>query len=88
MGLSQFVVTKSKIRMGFMPSDPAQKLSKHVIQPEILTAFVTRPQSRYKLTPDIAIERKVVGVEKEDLMATADAVLRELGRYIRKKTAN
>ncbi len=49
---------------------------------------MTRPQSRYKLTPDIALERKVVGPEKEDLLATADAVLRELARFIRKKDTN
>jgi transcription-repair coupling factor (superfamily II helicase) len=88
LGLSQLVVSKAKVRMGFGDLDPTRALPGLSIRPEVLTAFVTRPQSRYKLTPDIALERKVVGTEKEDLLATADAVLRELARFIRKKDTN
>ena len=88
IGLSQLVVSKAKIRMAFGDLDPTKHAPEMNIRPEILTAFVTRPQSRYKLSPDIALERRVVGAEKEDLMATADAALRELSRFVRKKDSS
>ncbi len=78
-GVLQIACAGSKLRMVLCEDGP--------VSAEAVAAFVGRPQSRWSLTPDHALERSVGPREAKDRVETCFQALRELRVFVSKHGA-
>ena len=79
-GLSRVIMRKRRMRLGLATSSHSR------LDPAKITAFVTREESSWKLTPDMALERPLTEPQSAHPFETAEQFIRDFNNFVQSST--